>query len=122
VRNGDFLGTSEDSKIGLPAGNQVIGLENESVGFRDVRTVEVVAGRITNVGVTLPKGEISINARPWAEVFVDGERIGETPVSQLSLPVGIHEIVFRHPDHGERRTSVIVKIGATGRAFADFTK
>jgi hypothetical protein len=122
VKNGDFVGTSEDSKLALPAGPQVIGLENESVGFRDVRTVEVVAGKITNVGVTLPKGEISINARPWAEVFVDGERIGETPVSQLSLPVGIHEIVFRHPEHGERRTSVIVKIGATGRAFADFTK
>jgi hypothetical protein len=122
VRNGDFVGTSEDSRLSLPAGNQVIGLENESVGFRDVRTVEVLAGKVTPVPVTLPKGEISINARPWAEVFVDGSRIGETPVSQLSLPVGIHEIVFRHPEHGERRVSVVVKIGATGRAFTDFTK
>jgi hypothetical protein len=106
VRNGDFVGTSE----------------NESVGFRDVRTVEVVAGKVTPVPVTMPKGEISINARPWAEVFVDGSRVGETPVSQLSLPIGIHEVVFRHPDHGERRVSVVVKIGATGRAFTDFTK
>jgi eukaryotic-like serine/threonine-protein kinase len=72
--------------------------------------------------VSLPKGEISINARPWAEVFVDGNRVGETPVSQYSLPVGIHEVVFRHPDLGERRVSVVVKIGATGRAFTDFTK
>lgn len=122
VRNGDFVGTSEDTRLSLPVGPQVIGLENESVGFRDVRTVEVVAGKVTPVAVTLPKGEISINARPWAEVFVDGTRVGETPVSQLSLPVGIHEIVFRHPDHGERRVSVVVKIGATGRAFTDFTK
>lgn len=122
VRNGDFIGTSEDARLSLPAGPQVIGLENESVGFRDVRTVEVIAGKVTPVSVSLPKGEISINARPWAEVFVDGNRVGETPVSQLSLPVGIHEIVFRHPDLGERRVSVVVKIGATGRAFADFTK
>jgi hypothetical protein len=122
VRNGDFVGTSEDSRLTLPVGNQVIGLENESVGFRDVRTVEVVGGKITNVPVTLPKGEISINARPWAEVYVDGARIGETPVSQLQLPIGIHEILFRHPDFGERRVSVVVKIGATGRAFTDFTK
>jgi hypothetical protein len=122
VRNGDFVGTSEDTRLSLPVGPQVIGLENESVGFRDVRTVEVVAGKVTPVPVTLPKGEISINARPWAEVFVDGTRVGETPVSQLSLPVGIHEIVFRHPEHGERRVSVVVKIGATGRAFTDFTK
>jgi hypothetical protein len=122
VRNGDFVGTSEDARLSLPAGPQVIGLENESVGFRDVRTVEVVAGKVTPVSVSLPKGEISINARPWAEVFVDGNRVGETPVSQLSLPVGIHEVVFRHPELGERRVSVIVKIGATGRAFTDFTK
>jgi hypothetical protein len=122
VRNGDFVGTSEDRRLSLPAGSQVIGLENESVGFRDVRTVEVIAGKVTPVSVTLPKGEISINARPWAEVFVDGNRVGETPVSQLSLPVGVHDIVFRHPDLGERRVSVVVKIGATGRAFADFTK
>ena len=122
MRNGDFVGTSEDARLSLPAGPQVIGLENESVGFRDVRTVEVIAGKVTPVSVSLPKGEISINARPWAEVFVDGSRVGETPVSQLSLPVGIHEIVFRHPDLGERRVSVVVKIGATGRAFTDFTK
>jgi hypothetical protein len=122
VRNGDFVGTSEDARLSLPVGSQVIGLENESVGFRDVRTVDVVAGKVTPVAVVLPKGEISINARPWAEVFVDGNRVGETPVSQLSLPIGIHEIVFRHPEHGERRVSVVVKIGATGRAFTDFTK
>ena len=111
VRNGDFVGTSEDTRLSLPVGHQIIGLENESVGFRDVRTVEVVAGKVTPVEVTLPKGEISINARPWAEVFVDGNRVGETPVSQLSLPVGIHEILFRHPEHGERRVAVVVKIG-----------
>jgi hypothetical protein len=122
VRNGDFVGTSEDRRLSLPAGQQVIGLENESVGFRDVRTIEVIAGKVTPVQVSLPKGEISINARPWAEVFVDGTRVGETPVSQLSLPVGIHEVVFRHPDLGERSVSVVVKIGATGRAFTDFTK
>ena len=110
------------SRLSLPAGHQVIGLENESVGFRDVRTVEVIPGKITPVAVTLPNGEISINARPWAEVFVDGNRVGETPVSQLSLPLGVHEVVFRHPDLGERRVSVVVKIGATGRAFTDFTK
>ena len=122
VRNGDFVGTSEDGRLSLPIGPQIIGLENENVGFRDVRTVEITGGKVTNLAVTLPNGTLSINARPWAEVFVDGQRVGETPVSQMSLPIGIHEIVFRHPEHGERKVSVVVKIGATGRAFTDFTK
>ena len=59
--NGDFIGTSEDGKLSLPSGPQIIGLENESVGFRDVRTVEVVGGKITPIAVTLPNGAISIN-------------------------------------------------------------
>jgi hypothetical protein len=122
VRNGDFVGTSEDARLALPAGEHVIGLENESVGYRDVRTVQIAAGKVTTVPVSLPNGAISINARPWAEVFVDGQRIGETPVSQHALPVGIHEVVFRHPEFGERTVSVVVKLGTTGRAFTDFTK
>ena len=48
--------------------------------------------------------------------------VNARPVSQLSLPVGVHEILFRHPDFPERRVSVVVKIGATGRAFTDFTR
>ena len=122
VRNGDFVGTSEDARLSLPAGEHVIGLENESVGYRDVRTVQIAAGKVTTVPVSLPNGAISINARPWAEVFVDGQRVGETPVSQYALPVGIHEVVFRHPELGERTVSVLVKLGTTGRAFTDFTK
>ena len=38
MRNGDFIGTSEDARLSdLLVSLQVIGLENESVGFRDVR-------------------------------------------------------------------------------------
>jgi hypothetical protein len=122
VRNGDFLGTSEDGRIPLPAGTQVIGLENESVNFREVRTIEVPTNRGVTVAVALPQGTLNINAMPWAEVFVDNHRIGETPVSQLALPIGPHEILYRHPQFGDRRVTVIVKVGTPGRTFVDFTK
>lgn len=122
VANGEFLGTSEDDRLTLPAGPHVINLENESVGFRDVRTIDVQAGRTIDVPIELPQGTININARPWAEVFVDGRRAGETPVAQLALPIGIHEILFRHPEHGERRVTAIVKVGIPARAFVDFTR
>jgi hypothetical protein len=122
TRNGDFAGTSEDSRIPLAAGVHDIGLDNESVNFRETRRVEVVAGKGLTVSVALPQGTLNINAQPWAEVFVDGQRIGETPVSQLALPVGTHEVVFRHPQFGERRVPVLVKVGPPGRTFADFTK
>jgi hypothetical protein len=122
VRNGDFLGTSEDARIPLPAGTHEIGLENESVNFREMRRVDVPVNRGVAVAVALPQGMLNINAVPWADVFVDGQSIGQTPVSQLALPIGPHEILYRHPQHGDRRITVIVKVGTPGRSFVDFTK
>ena len=122
VRNGDFLGTSEDARIQMPAGKHDITLENDSVGFRESRSIEVVAGRHLTIPIELPLGAININARPWAEVFVDGQRVGQTPVASLAIPVGTHEVVYRHPDYPERRQTVIVKVGVAGRSFIDFTR
>ena len=49
-----------------------------------------------------------MNARPWAEVTLDGSSVGQTPLSNLLVTVGTHELVFRHPQFGERRQSVVV--------------
>ena len=122
MRNGEFMGTSEDSRIQVPAGTYDITLENDGVGYRESRSVQVAAGRHVAIPIELPQGSLNINARPWAEIFVDGKPVGQTPVAQLALPVGAHEIVFRHPDYPERRQSVLVKVGAPGRSFVDFTR
>jgi serine/threonine-protein kinase len=51
---------------------------------------------------------MAINAIPWAEVLVDGARVGETPIGNITVPIGLHEVLFRHPELGERRLSVTV--------------
>jgi len=35
------------------------------------------------------------------------------------VPIGTHEIVFRHPDLGERRTTTTVTTGAPTRVSMD---
>jgi hypothetical protein len=65
---------------------------------------------MTNLSIAVPKGRISINAVPWAEVLIDGTAAGQTPLANLSLPIGTHEIVFRHPQFGERKQTVVVKV------------
>jgi hypothetical protein len=55
-----------------------------------------------------PRGTMAINAIPWAEVLVDGNRVGETPIGSITVPLGTHEVLFRHPELGERRMSVTV--------------
>jgi PEGA domain len=107
---GKLIGTTETEQIMLPAGEHDIEIANESIGYRTTRQVEVVSGKVTTLGVELPFGTISINALPWAEVWIDGERIGDTPIANLSRRIGTHEVVFKHPQLGERRETVLLTL------------
>jgi serine/threonine-protein kinase len=95
---------------------------NETVGYRQVRTIQVAAGRVAPLKVEWPKGTIAINALPWAEVLIDGEKVGETPIGNLSLPIGPHEILFRHPELGEQRFATTVTLKAPARVSVDLRK
>jgi serine/threonine-protein kinase len=77
---------------------------------------------VTPLKVEWPKGIISINALPWADVWIDGDRIGETPIGNLSLPIGPHEITFRHPELGEQRYATTVSLKAPARVSVDLRK
>ena len=117
--NGKLIGTTETEQLMLPAGTHDIELVNEAVGYRSSRQVEVAPGKTTTVPVELPFGSININAQPWAEVWIAGERIGETPIANMSRRVGSYEVVFRHPQLGERRENVVVTLRQPVRLGVD---
>ena len=117
--NGKLLGTTETEQLMLPAGTHDIELVNEAVGYRSSRQIDVAPGKTTTVPVELPFGAININAQPWAEVWIAGERIGETPIANLPRRVGSYEIVFRHPQLGERRENVVVTLRQPVRLGVD---
>jgi serine/threonine-protein kinase len=60
------------------------------------------------VPVSVPDGRVSLNALPWAEVLIDGRPVGTTPLANLAVPIGHHEVVFRHPQFGERKQNLTV--------------
>jgi len=74
------------------------------------------------LSVTIPPGRLSVNAQPWAEISLDGQAKGDTPLANLNVSVGEHEIVFRHPELGERRQTVIVRADQPARASVSFEK
>jgi len=114
-----LIGTSDMDRIMLPAGEHLLELAADSVGFRGTRTVRVTAGQTVALSVDLPRAPLSINAVPWAEVFIDGTRAGETPLGNLPQTLGPHEIVFRHPQLGERRVNTVVTMKEANRISMD---
>ena len=107
-KDGALVG-STTGPIALNEGTQNLEFVNEALGFRLKQTLNVKAGRMTSVNIVAPNGRLSINAVPWAEVSIDGAAVGQTPLANLSLAIGTHEIVFRHPELGERKQTVVVK-------------
>lgn len=43
-------------------------------------------------------GFLRINSRPWAQVFVDGKFVGNTPLLNAPVPAGKHKIKLVNPD------------------------
>jgi serine/threonine-protein kinase len=55
-------------------------------------------------------GYLRVLATPWAEVWVDGQRVATTPFARgIPLPPGKHYVTLVHPSASpEKRTAIIV--------------
>jgi hypothetical protein len=120
--NKRLLGSSETERLMLTAGKHEIEIVSEVLGYRATRTVQVPPGKVAPIKLEMPKGTIALNAIPWAEVWIDGEKVGDTPIGNLPVAIGPHEIVFRHPDLGEQKHAATVTLNATARLSVDLRK
>lgn len=119
---GVLLGSSGAGPVSLPAGGHVLELVNDALGYRVLTKAAVLTGKTTGVALDTPKAVVHVNAQPWAEVLVDGTLLGETPLANVMLPIGQHQLVFRHPDLGERTQTFTVRAGGPNRVAADLRR
>jgi hypothetical protein len=121
VLAGDRAVGSTSEPFALAPGSHELTLVNDALNFRTQQTVRVTENRTVSVSIAPPPGAISVNASPWAQIWIDGRQVGETPLANISVPIGEHEVVFRHPQFGERRQKVLVQAGSMARASVIFT-
>ena len=119
---GELVGTSGTTRVMLPVGRHALVLKNVSLGYESGHSVEVAAGRVATIAVVAPQARLSINAVPWADVAIDGTAVGQTPMGNVMIAVGLHEITFRHPQFGERTQAIVVTAAGANRAAVDFTR
>jgi PEGA domain-containing protein len=105
----------------LSPGRHQLTFTNSEMGYKSTQPVDVVPGEESSVSL-VPTGELSANAAPWAEVWIDGKKVGETPVGNLHVPLGTHEVVFKNPTFSDRQVTVTVTAKAPAAAFVDFSK
>jgi hypothetical protein len=110
---------SRDGRVTLPAGRHDLQFRNKALGIDTRRTVDVVANAEASVAIDVQPGSVNVNALPWASVSIDGAPVGDTPLANLALAAGPHDVVFKHPEFGERRLKVTVTAGTPLRVTTD---
>ncbi len=97
-------------------------------GYEDASVSEVFPRKGTSYArATLSKAAVKeepaylrINATPWADVYVDGKNVGQTPIGSLEVEPGTHSVRLVCPPLGTEATkSVTVAAGETKPVSAD---
>jgi hypothetical protein len=116
---GRLVGTTDVDRLMLTVGTHRLEIVSETLGYRSRQEVAIRAGQTSTLRLEMPTAALAVNAQPWAEVWIDGERVGETPIGNLTRTIGPHEVVFRHPDLGEKKTTVVVTLKEPARVGVD---
>jgi hypothetical protein len=119
--DGKSIGTTEQNRLLLKPGRHELTFTNRDLDYTSTHVIEVEPGESKTLSID-PKGSVNLNATPWAEVWVDGKKVGETPLANLQLPLGTHEVVFKHPQFGERRMTTTIRANAPVALSIDMSK
>jgi hypothetical protein len=121
AENGRAIGTTEQGRLMLSPGLHQLTLSNRQLAYKTVQVVDIEPGEERSISVQ-PTGALNANAVPWAEVWMAGKKVGETPIAGLQVPLGTHEIVFKNPQFPDERATVTVTGTGVAIAAVDFRK
>jgi hypothetical protein len=110
AEGGRTLRPDERNQIMLPPGIHALRLVNRTLAYEKVSNVEIKPGETTNLQVTPEPSTLTVTASEAAEVWLDGARVGETPLNAVPVPLGSHELVVKRSAGGERRFSVTIGV------------
>jgi len=110
-----FLG-STPTTLELPAGTYA--LEYRHGDLRQTVT-HIIKPRETTTAMVTFDVTVQINAKPWAQVFIDGAQrrpLGQTPLSDVRVPIG-SVLVFENPNFPAKNYRITGKESAVQMAF-----
>lgn len=112
-----LVGFVPGAPLKLSAGRHEIELVNVALGYRLRQALDVEPGQSLSLHVAPPHGWVTVDAAPWAEVTIDGQAVGRTPLGPLPLALGEHQVTFRNPAGSNDRQRVTVKSDAVTRVI-----
>ena len=122
TERGRVFGNTANGPVMVPIGRHHFDLVNSSLALKVRQFVDVTPGQIVAVPFDAGTGMMNLSADQPAEVWLDGALLGQTPLTSVAVPLGPHEVVFRHAKFGEVRYSVEVTLAAPVMLSVTFNK
>lgn len=104
----------------LAPGAHELKFVSRPLGFADTRHVEIKAGQTISVSISPASSSLTVTSTAAAEVFIDGERAGDTPLTDHPVSLGTRDIMVKS-QFGERRVTLTVGT-KPARVDIDFSK
>ena len=87
--------------VSMPTGEHEVLLRSRRRGISRRLSVTIRPGESTTSHLEVQKGGVQVVTRPWAEVFLDGQPLGKTPL-RVEAYEGRHELRLVSRDGAER--------------------
>jgi len=88
-----------------------------------VQEINIMPDETLRLAVKMPEawGYLRLTVEPWAEVFLDGRSLGVTPLEDLKVSIGEHELRLKGPGGREWKETVKIIEDDTLRRRVDLT-
>ncbi|RME05385.1 MAG: PEGA domain-containing protein [Deltaproteobacteria bacterium] len=113
--DGVKLDTTPVLRDNVPAGEHTLRLYNPSAGLDEVIPISIEPGRLNKIAPRF-EGFLTVHLDRPAEVYLDGKRIGSTPIDRFPVVIGAHELKLKFIDlSGEMTLPLRIRRGETTR-------
>jgi hypothetical protein len=106
--DGERVGPTPVVARTLGCGKHRVVFRDDEQGLQHEETIVLEPGQLLRRSVDLSKGtasgpiaeacSVTLGSTPWAEIWIDGQKTGTTPVIKRAIACGRHEIVLRNPE------------------------
>jgi len=99
TEGGHLLKRDERGWAMLPPGPHDVQIDNRALGVHEVRRVVVTPGDTTRLSFTPHASTLSLTTNEPAEVWIDGALVGQAPLVDQSIALGVHDVRVRGALH-----------------------
>jgi hypothetical protein len=107
---GRVLRPDDHNEIMLSPGTHRLRFTNTKLAYDETKSIVIKPGERNAYNVTPPHSSVSVTASEPAEVFLDGTKIGDTPLNAVTATIGTHDLVVKRASGSQKRMAITVTV------------